>query len=236
MSRTWIDVAYLVAAICLVIGIKRLSHPRTARSGNHIAAAGMAIAVGFTFAIEGLERYWLIVAGMAIGDRDRRRSGAGGANDRDAADGGALQRRRRRSGSADRSGRVPPHRGRPGPPPGGAAHRDPVLGRRRLHQLLGEPRGVREAAGARPRPADPRAGTEPHDCDPGADAARRDRAHGGHRAGDLACHADARGDDLRLPLRAADRRRRHAGRDLAPERVHRAWRPPRRASCSTTRR
>ena len=65
MSRTWIDVAYLVAAICLVIGIKRLSHPRTARSGNLVAAAGMAIAVGFT--IEGLERYWLIVAGMAVG-------------------------------------------------------------------------------------------------------------------------------------------------------------------------
>ena len=55
MSRTWIDVAYLVAAICLIIGIKRLSHPRTARSGNLVAAAGMAIAVGFTFAIEGLE-------------------------------------------------------------------------------------------------------------------------------------------------------------------------------------
>ncbi|HKI21914.1 MAG TPA: NAD(P)(+) transhydrogenase (Re/Si-specific) subunit beta [Gaiellaceae bacterium] len=67
MSRTWIDVAYLVAAICLIIGIKRLSHPRTARSGNLVAAAGMAIAVGFTFAIEGLERYWLIVAGMAVG-------------------------------------------------------------------------------------------------------------------------------------------------------------------------
>ncbi len=67
MSRTWIDVAYLVAAICLIVGIKRLSHPRTARSGNLIAAAGMAIAVGFTFAIEGLERYWLIVAGMAVG-------------------------------------------------------------------------------------------------------------------------------------------------------------------------
>jgi H+-translocating NAD(P) transhydrogenase subunit beta len=67
VSRTWIDVAYLVAAICLVIGIKRLSHPRTARSGNLVAAAGMAIAVGFTFAIEGLERYWLIVAGMAVG-------------------------------------------------------------------------------------------------------------------------------------------------------------------------
>ena len=50
MSKTWIDLAYLVAAILFIIGIKRLSHPRTARSGNWIAAVGMAIAVGFTFA------------------------------------------------------------------------------------------------------------------------------------------------------------------------------------------
>jgi proton-translocating NAD(P)+ transhydrogenase subunit beta len=67
VSRTWIDVAYLVAAVCLIIGIKRLSHPRTARSGNLVAAAGMAIAVGFTFAIDDLGNYWLIVAGIAIG-------------------------------------------------------------------------------------------------------------------------------------------------------------------------
>ena len=67
MSKTWIDVAYLVAAICFVIGIKRLSHPRTARSGNLVAAAGMAVAVGFTFATKGLENYGLIVAGMAVG-------------------------------------------------------------------------------------------------------------------------------------------------------------------------
>jgi H+-translocating NAD(P) transhydrogenase subunit beta len=67
VSRTWIDVAYLAAAICLVIAIKRLSHPRTARSGNWIGAVGMAIAVGFTFAIEEVDRYWLIIAGIAIG-------------------------------------------------------------------------------------------------------------------------------------------------------------------------
>jgi NAD(P) transhydrogenase subunit beta len=67
VSRTWIDVAYLVAAICLIIGIKRLSHPRTARSGNLIAAAGMAVAVGFTFAIDELDNYGLIVAGIAVG-------------------------------------------------------------------------------------------------------------------------------------------------------------------------
>jgi NAD(P) transhydrogenase subunit beta len=67
VSRTWIDVAYLVAAVCLVIGIKRLSHPATARSGNLVAAAGMAIAVGFTFAIEEIDSYGLIVAGIAVG-------------------------------------------------------------------------------------------------------------------------------------------------------------------------
>jgi H+-translocating NAD(P) transhydrogenase subunit beta len=67
VSRTWIDLAYLVAAVCLVIAIKRLSHPRTARSGNLIGAAGMAIAIGFTFGIEELDSYWLIVAGIAIG-------------------------------------------------------------------------------------------------------------------------------------------------------------------------
>jgi H+-translocating NAD(P) transhydrogenase subunit beta len=67
VSRTWIDLAYLAAAICLILGIKRLSHPRTARSGNLIAAAGMLIAVGFTFAIEELERYWLMLVGIAVG-------------------------------------------------------------------------------------------------------------------------------------------------------------------------
>jgi NAD(P) transhydrogenase subunit beta len=67
MSRTWIDLAYLVAALCLIVGVKRLSHPRTARSGNVIAAVGMAIAVGFTFAIEEIDRYWLMLVGIAIG-------------------------------------------------------------------------------------------------------------------------------------------------------------------------
>jgi H+-translocating NAD(P) transhydrogenase subunit beta len=67
MSRTWIDVAYLVAAVLLIVGVKRLSHPRTARSGNWIAAVGMAIAVGFTFAIEEIDSYGLMLAGIAVG-------------------------------------------------------------------------------------------------------------------------------------------------------------------------
>ncbi len=67
MSRTWIDVAYLVAAVLLIVGVKRLSHPRTARSGNWIAAVGMAIAVGFTFLIEEIDSYGLMLAGIAVG-------------------------------------------------------------------------------------------------------------------------------------------------------------------------
>ena len=67
MSRTWIDFAYVVAAICLIVAIKRLSHPRTARSGNLIGAVGMAIAVGVTFAIEEIDRYWLMLVGIAVG-------------------------------------------------------------------------------------------------------------------------------------------------------------------------
>jgi proton-translocating NAD(P)+ transhydrogenase subunit beta len=67
VSRTWIDLAYLVAAICLILGIRGLSHPRTARFGNMIAAVGMAIAVGFTFATEEIHTYWLMLVGIALG-------------------------------------------------------------------------------------------------------------------------------------------------------------------------
>jgi H+-translocating NAD(P) transhydrogenase subunit beta len=67
VSRTWIDLAYLVAAICLILGIRGLAHPKTARMGNWIAAVGMAIAVGFTFAIEEIDTYWLMLAGIALG-------------------------------------------------------------------------------------------------------------------------------------------------------------------------
>ncbi len=67
MSQTWINVAYLVASILFIVGVKRLSHPRTARSGNWIAAVGMAIAVGFTFLVKEIDSYGLMLAGIAIG-------------------------------------------------------------------------------------------------------------------------------------------------------------------------
>ncbi len=41
----FIDSAYLVASVLFILGIRGLSHPRTARQGNRIAAIGMAIAI-----------------------------------------------------------------------------------------------------------------------------------------------------------------------------------------------
>jgi NAD(P) transhydrogenase subunit beta len=67
VSQTTINFAYLVAGVCLIVGIKRLSSPGTARSGNVVAAVGMAIAVVFTLISPEIDTYWLIVAGVAVG-------------------------------------------------------------------------------------------------------------------------------------------------------------------------
>jgi H+-translocating NAD(P) transhydrogenase subunit beta len=67
LSQTAINFTYLVAAVLLIIGIRRLSAPPTARSGNVIAAVGMAIAIVFTFLDRDIDRYWLILAGMVVG-------------------------------------------------------------------------------------------------------------------------------------------------------------------------
>ena len=62
-----INVAYLIAAVCFIVGLKLLSSPATARRGNQIAALGMAIAVVATLFMPGLHNIWLILVGLAIG-------------------------------------------------------------------------------------------------------------------------------------------------------------------------
>src|SRR3977135_3403875 len=42
---TVITLAYLVAAVCFILGLKQLSSPKSARNGNFTAAAGMVIAL-----------------------------------------------------------------------------------------------------------------------------------------------------------------------------------------------
>src|SRR5216684_1975067 len=43
--NTLIELAYLVAAVCFILGLKQLSSPKGARNGNFIAAVGMVIAL-----------------------------------------------------------------------------------------------------------------------------------------------------------------------------------------------
>jgi NAD(P) transhydrogenase subunit beta len=61
------DAAYLVASLLFIFGLKRLSSPRTARSGNIIAAIGMALALGGTFVGEDMGNFGWIILAIVIG-------------------------------------------------------------------------------------------------------------------------------------------------------------------------
>jgi NAD(P) transhydrogenase subunit beta len=67
MQPTFVLVAYLVASVCFILGLKRLSSPATARSGNFVAALGMAVAVVATLVLPGLHNMGLILATLAGG-------------------------------------------------------------------------------------------------------------------------------------------------------------------------
>jgi len=63
----FINSAYLVASVLFILGIRGLSHPRTARQGNILASIGMLIAVVATLLHPDVENYGLIAVGIAIG-------------------------------------------------------------------------------------------------------------------------------------------------------------------------
>ena len=58
---------YLISAICFILGLKRLSHPKPARSGNFLAALGMLIAIAATLASSNVLDLKLIAIGVGIG-------------------------------------------------------------------------------------------------------------------------------------------------------------------------
>ena len=67
MSRNLTDLLYLVTIVTFILALRFLSSPRRARLGNWVGAAGMALAIAVTLAQDTVQRYGLIVAGMAIG-------------------------------------------------------------------------------------------------------------------------------------------------------------------------
>jgi NAD(P) transhydrogenase subunit beta len=58
---------YIVAFSLFIIGLKRGTHPTSAKQGNMIAAAGMAVAVATTLLLDGMGNWGLIVIGLAAG-------------------------------------------------------------------------------------------------------------------------------------------------------------------------
>ena len=60
-------VAYLIASLCFIFGLKRLSSPRTARSGNIIAGIGMALALLGTFLLPKMGHFGYILIAIVIG-------------------------------------------------------------------------------------------------------------------------------------------------------------------------
>ena len=63
----WENIFYLLSSILFIFGIKRLSHPRTARSGNLIASMGMLIAIVTTLVVSDSLSYERIGIGIIIG-------------------------------------------------------------------------------------------------------------------------------------------------------------------------
>jgi H+-translocating NAD(P) transhydrogenase subunit beta len=58
---------YIVAFSMFILGVKQGTHPTTAKRGNLVAAAGMAVAVVTTLLLDGMGNWGLIALGLGIG-------------------------------------------------------------------------------------------------------------------------------------------------------------------------
>jgi NAD(P) transhydrogenase subunit beta len=58
---------YIVAFSLFIIGLKKGTHPTTAKQGNMVAAAGMAVAVITTLLLDGMGNWGLIIIGLGLG-------------------------------------------------------------------------------------------------------------------------------------------------------------------------
>jgi NAD(P) transhydrogenase subunit beta len=70
VSATIVQLVYLVAAVLFIVGLRMLSSPRTARTGNLVAAVGMLVAIVATLLIGGVlgpDHLPVILAGLVVG-------------------------------------------------------------------------------------------------------------------------------------------------------------------------
>jgi NAD(P) transhydrogenase subunit beta len=66
-SDVIVNVAYLIASILFLRGLKGMTHPRTAVRGNQLAALGMFLAVGVTLIDQRVISFELVIAGVVVG-------------------------------------------------------------------------------------------------------------------------------------------------------------------------
>jgi NAD(P) transhydrogenase subunit beta len=62
-----INIGYLVASVLFILGLKGLTHPRTAVRGNLLGATGMLLAVVLTLTNQQILSYEMIILGLIIG-------------------------------------------------------------------------------------------------------------------------------------------------------------------------
>ncbi|NKB80568.1 MAG: NAD synthetase [Nitrospirales bacterium] len=62
-----INIGYLLASVLFILGLKGLTHPRTAVRGNLLGATGMFIAVIITLANHNIVSFEVIIAGLILG-------------------------------------------------------------------------------------------------------------------------------------------------------------------------
>jgi NAD(P) transhydrogenase subunit beta len=67
VDKTLINLAYLLAAVLFILGLKGLTHPRTAVRGNLLGACGMLVAIVTTLLHQDVLRYELIIGGLVVG-------------------------------------------------------------------------------------------------------------------------------------------------------------------------
>ena len=67
MGISLINIVYLVASVCFILGLKGLMSPRTAPRGNMIGAFGMLLAVVATLLDQHIVTFQLIIIGLVVG-------------------------------------------------------------------------------------------------------------------------------------------------------------------------
>jgi len=67
MNQAILNIAYIIASVLFIFGLKGLTHPRTAIRGNLLGATGMLIAIVATLFSKEIISYELIILGLVVG-------------------------------------------------------------------------------------------------------------------------------------------------------------------------